>query len=63
MVLRTWGVTTGENYVSPERLADLELILYEKIRQRTQIKTNEGLKVYQTFRYFDLEDTGVVDYP
>ncbi|KRX03823.1 hypothetical protein PPERSA_04618 [Pseudocohnilembus persalinus] len=63
MILRTWGVTTGENYVSPERLADLELILYEKIRQRTQPKKNEGLKIYQTFRYFDLDDTGVVDYP
>jgi len=32
LVLKTWGITTSDSYVSPERIADLEIILYEKIR-------------------------------
>lgn len=32
VILLTWGITSGADYVSPERLADLEIILYEKIR-------------------------------
>ena len=32
LLTSTWGVTSGADYVSPERLAQLEIILFEKIR-------------------------------
>lgn len=32
ILLTTWGITSSANYVSAERLADLKVILYEKIR-------------------------------
>lgn len=32
LVLSTWGITSGSDYVSPERLDELEKTLYEKIR-------------------------------
>jgi len=32
LLLNCWAVTAAEDYVSPERLADLEIILFEKIR-------------------------------
>jgi len=32
IVLSTWGITSAPDYVSPARLADLEIIVYEKIR-------------------------------
>lgn len=32
IILSTWGITSSADYVSLERLNDLELILYEKIR-------------------------------
>jgi len=32
LVLSSWGVTTGGDYVSPERMAYLEDTLYEKVR-------------------------------
>lgn len=61
MVISTWGVTASESYVSPERLAELESILYEKIRQKTFTKEDEGKTVKKAFMYFDLEGKGVVD--
>jgi len=60
LVLKTWGITTSFNYVSPERIADLELILYEKIRQKTFGQNDEGKTVKKAFHYFDLEDKGVI---
>ena len=32
LLLKTWAIISVDDYVSPERLADLEMILYEKIR-------------------------------
>lgn len=32
VLLSTWGIISNADYVSPERIADLEIILYEKIR-------------------------------
>ena len=60
MVFKTWGITTSYNYISPERIADLELILYEKIRQKTVSQHDEGKTVKKAFFYFDLEDKGVI---
>ena len=32
MVISTWGLTTGDEYVSPERISELETIFFEKVR-------------------------------
>eukprot|EP00331_Platyophrya_macrostoma_P029949 CAMPEP_0176456796 /NCGR_PEP_ID=MMETSP0127-20121128/31510_1 /TAXON_ID=938130 /ORGANISM="Platyophrya macrostoma, Strain WH" /LENGTH=527 /DNA_ID=CAMNT_0017846841 /DNA_START=40 /DNA_END=1623 /DNA_ORIENTATION=- len=61
LVLKTWGITTSFDYVSAERLADLEVILYEKIRQKTVGLDDEGKTMKKTFKYFDLENKGVID--
>lgn len=60
IILSTWGITSSVDYVSPERLADLEVILYEKIRQKTFTKEDEGKTAYRAFKYFDLAEKGVV---
>lgn len=31
-IIRVWGVTSSEDYVSPERIKELEEIVYEKVR-------------------------------
>lgn len=61
LVFKTWGITSGFNYVSPERIADLEAILYEKIRQKTLVKEDEAKTVKKAFKYFDLDDSGTID--
>lgn len=61
VILQTWGITSGAEYVSPERLADLEIILYEKIRQKTFTKEDEAKTAKKSFKYFDLLDKGVID--
>lgn len=60
VIISTWGVTASESYVSPERLHELETILYEKIRQKTFTKEDEGKTARKAFTYFDLEGKGVV---
>ena len=32
ILISTWGVTSGDDYVSPERINELEKIFYEKVR-------------------------------
>ncbi|KAL4478841.1 hypothetical protein ABPG72_009667 [Tetrahymena utriculariae] len=61
IILSTWGITSSVDYVSPERLSDLELILYEKIRQKTLPGEDEGRTVYRAFKYFDIAEKGVID--
>ncbi|EGR28430.1 hypothetical protein IMG5_175680 [Ichthyophthirius multifiliis] len=61
IVLNTWGITSSIDYVSTERLNDLELILYEKIRQKTSTKNDEGKTLQSAFKYFDLQSRGVID--
>jgi Ca2+-binding EF-hand superfamily protein len=40
----------------------MEVIIYEKVRQRTYIKKDEGLKAQTAFRFFDMEDKGSLQY-
>lgn len=61
MVISTWGITSGVDYVSPQRLAQLEQIVFEKIRQKTLPKDDEGITVKKAFKYFDLTDQGTID--
>eukprot|EP01016_Furgasonia_blochmanni_P042888 TRINITY_DN5743_c0_g1_i10.p1 TRINITY_DN5743_c0_g1~~TRINITY_DN5743_c0_g1_i10.p1 ORF type:complete len:561 (+),score=190.53 TRINITY_DN5743_c0_g1_i10:73-1755(+) len=60
LVLKTWGITTGVDYVSPERLSQLEGILYEKVRQKTVGQDDEGKTLKKAFKYFDVADKGVI---
>ena len=60
LVVKTWGLTSSQSYVSNDRLDKLESILYEKIRQKTQVKEDEAKTLLKAFKYFDLADTGVV---
>jgi len=54
LVMRSWGVSSGECYVSPERLACLERTIYEKVRQKTLPGQDEGATVERAMQYFDL---------
>lgn len=61
LVLSTWGITSGSDYVSPERMQELEITLYEKIRQKTPTKLDEGQTIKKAFKHFDAFDKGVID--
>ena len=61
LIVKTWGITTGPTYVSAARLSQLEAILYEKIRQKTKPDEDEGRAIKRTFKFFDLNDTGVIN--
>lgn len=38
------------------------MTIYEKVRQKTYVKKDEGDKSKGAFRFFDMEDKGIVDY-
>lgn len=38
------------------------MTVFEKVRQRTQIKKDEGWKASNFFKFLDLEEKGLVDY-
>jgi len=63
IVQNTWGLTSSQDYVSPDRIIKLENILFEKIRQATNAKVDEGQTLYKAFKYYDLEEKGVVNLP
>ena len=60
LVLKSWGVSSGADYVSPERLQELETCLFEKIRQKTRPGQDCGATVERAMQYFDLQNTGRV---
>ena len=55
MVISTWGLTTGDEYVSPERIKQLETIFFEKVRQRTFTKESESKTILETTKYYDID--------
>lgn len=57
----TWGLVKSTDYVSPQRLRELEFILYEKIREKSNGKTNEWKAAKKALSYFDLNDNGKVE--
>lgn len=61
LVVNTWALTSSALYVSPERLEQLEHTLYEKVRQKTLVKEDEAKTLSKAFKYFDINDTGVVN--
>ncbi len=59
-VLKTWGISTSKVNVSAERVAELESIVFEKIRQRTHGNDDEGKTVKKIFKHFDLQGYGTI---
>lgn len=61
-VLDTWGLSEDSYFISPARLAELEDILYEKVRQRTHGADDEGKTAAKIFRHFDKDESGMVTF-
>lgn len=61
LVLKTWGLSTERVYVSPQRIAELEDILFEKVRQKTHGADDEGKTLQRIFRHFDLDGFGTIE--
>jgi Ca2+-binding EF-hand superfamily protein len=59
LVLEVWGLCE-EHYISPQRIAELEDILYEKVRQRTHGADDEGKTAAKVFRHFDMDESNYV---
>lgn len=60
-VLETWGLSE-ESYISPQRIAELQDILYEKVRQRTHGADDEGKTATRVFKHFDKDESDTVTY-
>lgn len=56
MIVNSWNLKHPEDYVSEKRLKEIELTLYEKIREKSDGKTNEWKTAKKALFYFDLED-------
>ncbi len=61
LVLKTWGLNTNKDFVSPQRVAELEDIIFEKVRQRTHGADDEGKTVRKIFKHFDLDGFGTIE--
>lgn len=61
IVRNTWGMVLAEGSVRVDRLKELEMIVFEKIRQKTVGTDNEGSTLRRKFNYVDTFDEGVVD--
>jgi len=61
MVLKTWGLNSDIARVPEPRLAELEEIIFEKIRQRTHGADDEGKTVRRIFKHFDLDGYGTIE--
>lgn len=51
-----------DNRVTIDRLKQMEVTVYEKVRQKTYVKKDEGDKAKGAFKFFDMEDKGIVDF-
>jgi Ca2+-binding EF-hand superfamily protein len=60
-VLECWGLSE-DTYISPQRVNELEDILYEKVRQRTHGADDEGKTAARVFRHFDVDESGAVTF-
>ena len=60
-VLETWGLSE-DSYCTPQRISELEDILYEKVRQRTHGADDEGKTAARIFRHFDKDESNSVSF-
>lgn len=61
LTLKTWGISTQANTVSDQKIAELEEIIFEKVRQRTHGADDEGKTVKKIFKHFDLDGFGTIE--
>jgi len=61
LVIKTWGLNTDKSFVDPRRIAELEDIIFEKVRQKTHGADDEGKTVRKIFRFFDLDGFGTIE--
>ena len=55
-----WGINSSSDYVSPQRIAQIEDLFYEKIRQKTKSTEDEGKVMIRLFRFFDTDASGSI---
>ena len=60
VVVRTWGLNANIANVHSSRIAQIETIIFEKVRQRTHGADDEGKTAKRIFKHFDLNGNGVV---
>eukprot|EP00831_Metopus_contortus_P080861 TRINITY_DN836_c0_g1_i2.p1 TRINITY_DN836_c0_g1~~TRINITY_DN836_c0_g1_i2.p1 ORF type:complete len:464 (+),score=102.69 TRINITY_DN836_c0_g1_i2:203-1594(+) len=60
LVVNTWDLKEATLHVTPAYMEKLETILYEKIRQRTGSKEDEGKALLKAMRYVDSKNTGTL---
>ena len=59
-ILKTWCMEGTAVTVNAARLAELEDVIFEKIRQRTHGADDEGKTVRKIFKHFDLDGFGTI---
>lgn len=52
LLIQTLGL--AQKGVTVERINQLEVAVYERVRQRTQIKTDEGMRSSNAFKFLDI---------
>ena len=63
LVLKTWGLSAdaAASFITPQRIAEIESIIFEKIRQKTHGADDEGKTIQRIFRHFDLDGYGTIE--
>ncbi len=62
LVVQTWGLTKNQQNVHSSRIAQMEDIVFEKIRQRTHGADDEGKTAKRIFKHFDLDGFGTISF-
>lgn len=61
MIASTWGLHADKSAVSEAQLAELESVIFEKVRQHTHGADDEGKTTKRFFAHFDLHRRGAVN--
>ena len=59
-VLNSWGLASNAKSVNPQRLAQLQMQVFEKVRQRTHGADDEGKTLKKIMKHFDVEGYGTI---
>lgn len=61
--MKTWGLSAdaAASFITPQRIAEMEGIIFEKIRQKTHGADDEGKTIQRIFRHFDLDGYGTIE--
>jgi hypothetical protein len=63
LILNTWNLKHPEDHVSEKRLREIEHTIFEKIRLKSDGRTEEWKTGKKALFYFDLEDKKQCGYP